>query len=101
MQSANGVLPLFARRSEGIFEATAAGFSRPKIFTQLWILYVTAVRVALVSLSLLRTISRLWLRSSFVRSGAPAVVWAIGVYALLFGALLAYLGFKVRKAYSI
>jgi len=30
-------------------------------------------------------------------TGALAVIWLIGVYALLFGGLLTYLGFKVRK----
>lgn len=34
-------------------------------------------------------------------AGALAVVWAIGIYAILFGALMVYLGVKVKKLAAV
>lgn len=70
----------------GIFEI-AASVQLRKEMTGEWVLGLAGILSILVGLLLI----------SNPGAGALAVVWLIGFYALLFGILMAYLGFKVRN----
>lgn len=74
----------------GIIEFTAAIYLRKMIEGE-WILGLTGILSILVALILL-------LRPNV---GAVAVVWVIGFYAILFGILLLYLAFKIRKSDTV
>jgi uncharacterized membrane protein HdeD (DUF308 family) len=73
-------------RVSGIVEIVAAMQLR-KVIEGEWVLGLTGVLSVLVGLILL-------LRPTV---GALAVVWVIGFYALLFGILMLYLAFKIRR----
>jgi uncharacterized membrane protein HdeD (DUF308 family) len=52
-----------------------------------WILALTGIMSTLIGIILFTNPG----------AGALAVVWMIGIYAVIFGALLTFLGFKFRK----
>lgn len=70
----------------GIFEIAAA-FRLRKVISGEWFLGLSGVVSIVFGLLLLG-------RPGF---GAVALVWVLGVYAILFGILLLFLGFKMRK----
>jgi uncharacterized membrane protein HdeD (DUF308 family) len=70
----------------GIVEIIAA-FQLRKVIEGEWILGLTGVLSILVAMIL----------SLRPNVGALAVVWFIGFYALLFGTLMLYLAFKIRR----
>jgi uncharacterized membrane protein HdeD (DUF308 family) len=69
----------------GVFEIAAAIRLRREITGEFWL---GLAGVASIAFALLVVI--------FPGSGAVAIVWAIGVYAILFGALLIGLGLRLR-----
>lgn len=73
----------------GLLEIGAAIQLRKEIQGE-WILALTGVLSILIGLILLINPG----------TGALAVVWLIGIYALLFGGLLTFLGLKVRKLHG-
>ena len=73
----------------GILELVAAYRLRKDIQGE-WVLAVGGILSLLIGLFILANPA----------AGALAVVWAIGLYAILFGVLMVYLGVKVRKFWS-
>ncbi len=70
----------------GIFEICAAVQLRQEMAGE-WVLGVAGSLSILIGILLIANPG----------AGALAVVWLIGIYAILFGALLMYLGFKARR----
>ena len=70
----------------GLLEIWAAVQLRKEIRGE-WILALTGIISVLIGIILFTNPG----------AGALAVVWVIGIYAVIFGALLTFLGFKLRK----
>ena len=70
----------------GVFEIWAAVQLRKEIRGE-WILALTGIISILIGIILFANPG----------AGALAVVWLIGIYAVIFGALLTFLGLKLRK----
>jgi len=70
----------------GIFEVCAAMQLRQEMAGE-WVLGVAGILSILIGILLIANPG----------AGALAVVWLIGIYAILFGVLLMYLGFKARR----
>jgi len=70
----------------GLLEIWAAVQLRKEIRGE-WILALTGIMSTLIGIILFTNPG----------AGALAVVWMIGIYAVIFGALLTFLGFKFRK----
>ena len=70
----------------GIFEIGAAIQIRKEV-TGEWVLAVAGILSVLIGILLIANLE----------AGAVAVVWLIGLYALVFGALLVFLGFRLRR----
>jgi len=52
-----------------------------------WVLAIAGILSVLIGILLIANLE----------AGAVAVVWLIGLYALVFGALLVFLGFRLRR----
>ncbi|MCF8078056.1 MAG: DUF308 domain-containing protein [Desulfobacterales bacterium] len=70
----------------GVFEIAAAIQIRKEV-TGEWALALAGILSVLIGILLIANLE----------AGAVAVVWLIGVYALVFGALLVFLGFRLRS----
>jgi uncharacterized membrane protein HdeD (DUF308 family) len=70
----------------GVLEIAAALQLRKEMVGE-WVLALAGVFSILIGILLI----------SNPGPGAVAVIWLIGIYAILFGALLAYLGMKARR----
>lgn len=71
----------------GVLEIAAAVRLREEIEGE-WALGLSGIVSVLLGLALI----------IFPGAGALAVIWMIGAYAILFGALMIYLGFKLRSS---
>jgi len=71
----------------GVLEIAAAVRLREEIDGE-WALGLSGIVSVLLGFALI----------IFPSAGALAVIWMIGLYAILFGALMIYLGFKLREA---